>query len=126
MAAGRVVVRGDDDQDVLLQIASASSVPVLVGGSTIGDPVQVLADVLTAEDQFGFSSVSVVFFGDARVGLGRSYVDPKLLVLTSPNDSSLELRDVVVVHGEARDESREGAALGVPDPLRSASRIRRS
>ena len=85
VAAGRVVVRGDAEEDVLLQIASASSVPVLVGGSTIGDPVQVLADVLTAEDHFGFSSVSVAFFGDARVGLGRSYVEASPLLKLSLN-----------------------------------------
>lgn len=61
----------------LLDMADASSVPVVNALSDDGHPVQVLCDVLTVEEQIGRSiaGMHVAFVGDCSCNMARSWLE---------------------------------------------------
>ena len=61
------------DQDIVEQLARYSGVPVWNGLTTQFHPTQMLADVLTAYEHFGYyKGLKLVFMGDARNNVANS------------------------------------------------------
>ncbi|MGA2451243.1 MAG: ornithine carbamoyltransferase [Polyangiaceae bacterium] len=77
----------------LLEMADASSVPVINALSDDGHPVQVLCDVLTVEEQLGsaIAGKRVAFVGDCASNMARSWLEAAAffdfhLVLAGPRE----------------------------------------
>ena len=61
------------DQTIVEDIAKYSSVPVWNGLTNEFHPTQMLADVMTVEENFGYlKGINLVFMGDARNNVGNS------------------------------------------------------
>lgn len=60
-------------QDIVEKLAKYSSVPVWNGLTDMFHPTQMLADIMTIEEEFGYlEGINFCFFGDARNNVGNS------------------------------------------------------
>ena len=61
------------DQEIVEELANNAGVPVWNGLTTDFHPTQMLADVMTVEENFGYlDGIKLVFFGDARNNVANS------------------------------------------------------